>query len=84
MTIKFIGKYPPYQAGDVAGFSPQKEKELVESGLAKFDNKSVNKPPVDKMERGNIDKGYTCKCGRTFDSKRGLSVHERYCKEVGE
>ena len=82
MTVEFITGYPPYHAGDVAGFSPEKEKKLVEAGVAK----EVQKPPVDKMVRNSKtkDKTYECECGREFDSPQGLGAHKRFCEKAGD
>ena len=82
MTVKFITGYSSYRAGDRAGFSPEKEKELVGAGVAK----EVQKPNVDKMVRGTEtkEKTYKCKCGREFDTPQGKAAHSRFCEEAGE
>ena len=90
MTVKFITGYSSYRAGDRAGFSPEKEKELVEAGVAKFVGgkvtKEVQKPTVDKMVRNTEtkEKTYKCECGREFDSPQGLGAHKRFCEKAGD
>ena len=82
MTVKFITGYSSYRAGDRAGFSPEKEKELVEAGVAK----EVQKPTVDKMVRNTEtkEKTYKCECGREFDTPQGKAAHSRFCEEAGD
>ena len=83
MTIKFHMDCPPYRKGDVAGFSSEKEKWLVEDKeVAKY----MKKPTKDKMMRNSKQKNktYECKCGREFDSPQGLGAHKRFCKEGGK
>jgi len=91
MTIKFITGYSPYTSGDRAGFSPEKEKELVEEGVAKFvggeTKKEVKKPQVDKMVKNSKTKDketYKCECGREFDTPQGLGAHKRFCEKAGD
>jgi hypothetical protein len=81
MTIRFIKGYPPYHAGDRAGFTPEREKELIDEGVAK----AVKKPTKDKMVKGSVNKMYECEyCGRKFDSPQGKGAHQRFCKEKSD
>lgn len=78
MSIKFITGYPPYRAGDVAGFTPDKEKQLVKAGVAK----NLKSPPKDKMIKQ--PEAYKCECGREFSSPQGLGAHKRFCEKAGD
>ena len=74
---------PPYRKGDVAGFSSDEEKWLVEDKeVAKY----MKKPTKDKMVRNSKQKNKTfdCECGREFDSPQGLGAHKRFCEKVGD
>ena len=89
MTIKFITGYSSYHAGDRAGFSSQREKKLVELGIAKKvgEEKEVKEPTVDKMVHNAETKDnetYKCECGREFDSPQGKAAHSRFCEEAGD
>ena len=86
MTIKFIKSYSPYHSGDRAGFNSDKEKELVDKGIARFvGEKAVKKPTKDKMVRNSVNKSYECEyCGRIFDSPQAKGAHQRFCKEKSD
>ena len=88
MTIKFIKSYSPYHSGDRAGFNSDKEKELVDKGIARFvGDKAMKKPVKDKMVKGSVDKAkeYECEyCGRVFDSPQGKAAHQRFCEEKSD
>ena len=79
MTVEFIRAYSLYRAGDKAGFSSKKEKELVKAGITK----AMKKPQVDKIVRNSHQKSktYKCDCGREFDSPQGIAAHSRFCKK---
>ena len=58
-VIRFLRGYPPYQAGEVAGFAPATAHRFVTDGIAELvhgrplaEGSSANGgPPVDKMQR---------------------------------
>lgn len=53
MLVRFTRPYPPYNPGEVAGFSEAKARQLLDVGAAvKVEvEKSVSPSPVDRMVR---------------------------------
>jgi hypothetical protein len=43
VQVKFVQKFAPYQAGEVAGFSEDRAAKLVSSGIAEYLDKPVRK-----------------------------------------
>ena len=67
VTVRFLHGMSPFQAGEVAGFSPATASALIERGIAVEVNpvpvqrKEQKAPPVDKMETPDKPKTRTKK-----------------------
>jgi hypothetical protein len=56
-TVIFIKNYPPYNAGDRAGFPDEEVKELMKKGIAMtVEKKAREKPVKNKMVVGRKNK----------------------------
>lgn len=70
VTVKFLHGMSPFQAGEVAGFTPATASALIERGIAVEVNpepvqaKEQKAPPVDKMETPDKPKRRTKKADK--------------------
>lgn len=53
MLVRFTRPYPPYNPGEVAGFSEAKARQLINGGVATQADvkKQVESAPADRMAR---------------------------------